>query len=68
MCAGGDPAQLEAELSKQLDRLRALNAIVGKLGEDYPNMQQVMRRVETSIQMRLNQEEEMAASGHVDKI
>lgn len=69
MMCGGQEAQLEQELTRQLDRLRALGAIVSKLGDEYPDMQMNMRRVETSIQSRLNQEEEAAAaSAHVEKI
>ena len=47
----------EQETNKQLDRLRSLSTIVGKLSEEYPNLQNIMRKVESSIQTRLNQEE-----------
>lgn len=47
----------EQETTKQLDRLRALSTVVGKLSEEYPNMQTILRRAELSIQTRLNQEE-----------
>jgi hypothetical protein len=52
------------EITKQLDRLRSLGTIVAKLGEEYPNLQNIIRKVELSIQTRLNQEEE---HGGVDK-
>ncbi|CAF0999398.1 unnamed protein product [Brachionus calyciflorus] len=48
----------EQETNKQLDRLRSLGTIVSKLGEEYPNLQPIIRKVESSIQVRLNQEEE----------
>lgn len=51
-------AQNEQETTKQLDRLRSLGTIVSKLGDEYPNIQTVIRKVESSIQTRLNQEEE----------
>ena len=47
----------EQEMNKQLDRLRSLSTIVSKLSEEYPNLQTIMRKVESSIQTRLNQEE-----------
>jgi hypothetical protein len=50
-------AQNEQETMKQLDRLRSLSTIVGKLNEEFPNLQPIIRRVESSIQTRLNQEE-----------
>lgn len=50
--------QNEQETMKQLDRLRSLGTIVTKLSEEYPNLQPIMRKVESSIQVRLNQEEE----------
>lgn len=49
--------QNEVETMKQLDRLRSLSTIVGKLGEEFPNLQTLIRKVETSVQTRLNQEE-----------
>ncbi len=49
--------QNELETIKQLDRLRSLSTIVGKLGEEFPNLQTMIRKVETSVQARLNQEE-----------
>ena len=54
-------SQSEQELVKQLDRLRSLGTIVTKLGEEYPNLQAIMRKVESSVQLRLNQEEENLA-------
>lgn len=51
-------AQIETELNKQLDRLRSLSTVVGKLSEEYPNLQTIIRKVDSSIQLRLNQEEE----------
>ena len=51
-------AQIEQELNKQLDRLRSLSTVVGKLSEEYPNLQTIIRKVDSSIQLRLNQEEE----------
>lgn len=51
-------AQNEQETIKQFDRLRSLGTIVSKLSEEYPNLQPMMRKVESSIQLRLNQEEE----------
>jgi len=50
-------AQNEQETMKQLDRLRSLSTIVGKLNEEFPNLQPIIRKVESSIQTRLNQEE-----------
>lgn len=50
--------QNEQETMKQLDRLRSLGTIVNKLSEEYPNLQPIIRKVESSIQVRLNQEEE----------
>jgi hypothetical protein len=50
--------QYVQEINKQLDRLRSLSTIVTKLGEEYPNLQNIIRKVELSIQTRLNQEEE----------
>lgn len=49
--------QNEQETVKQLDRLRSLTTIVGKIGEEFPNLQTIIRKVETSVQARLNQEE-----------
>ena len=49
--------QSEQETIKQLDRLRSLTAVVGKLNEEFPNLQNILRKVETSVQARLNQEE-----------
>lgn len=49
--------QNEQETMKQLDRLRSLTTIVGKLSEEFPNLQTIIRKVETSVQARLNQEE-----------
>lgn len=49
--------QNEQETTKQLDRLRSLSTIVGKISEEFPNLQNIIRRVETSVQARLNQEE-----------
>ena len=49
--------QSEQETMKQLDRLRSLTAVVGKLNEEFPNLQNILRKVETSVQARLNQEE-----------
>jgi hypothetical protein len=49
--------QNEQETMKQLDRLRSLSTIVGKLNEEFPNLQPIIRKVESSIQTRLNQEE-----------
>lgn len=54
----------EQELNKQLDRLRSLGTIVTKLGEEFPNLEKVMRKIEQSIQTRLNHEEE---NGGFDK-
>jgi hypothetical protein len=51
-------SQSQQELNKQLDRLRSLGTIVTKLSDEYPNLQKIMRKVELSIQNRLNQEEE----------
>jgi hypothetical protein len=51
-------AQNEQEVMKQLDRLRSLGTIVSKLSEEYPNLQTIIRKVESTIQSRLNQEEE----------
>ncbi len=50
--------QNEQEVMKQLDRLRSLGTIVTKLSEEYPNLQTIIRKVESTIQLRLNQEEE----------
>jgi hypothetical protein len=50
--------QNEQEIMKQLDRLRSLGTIVSKLSEEYPNLQTIIRKVESTIQSRLNQEEE----------
>ena len=47
----------DQESTKQLDRLRSLSTVVGKLSEEYPNLQTILRRTELSIQSRLNQEE-----------
>ena len=47
----------EQETTKQLDRLRSLGTVIGKLSEEYPNLQTILRRTELSIQTRLNQEE-----------
>ncbi len=49
---------IEQEVNKQVDKLRSLNAIINKLTEEYPNLQAIIRRVELSIQSRLNQEED----------
>lgn len=49
--------QSVSETMKQLDRLRSLSTIVGKIGEEFPNLQTIIRRVETSVQSRLNSEE-----------
>jgi hypothetical protein len=49
--------QSEQETIKQLDRLRALTTIIGKIGDEFPNLQTIIRRVEISVQTRLNQEE-----------
>jgi len=49
--------QNEQETMKQLDRLRSLTAIVGKISEEFPNLQTIIRKTETSLQSRLNQEE-----------
>ena len=49
--------QNETETIKQLDRLRSLSTIVGKISEEFPNLQTIIRRVETSVQTRLNSEE-----------
>lgn len=48
----------EQKTVKQLDMLRSLGTIVSKLSDEYPNLQPIMRKVESSIQLRLNQEEE----------
>lgn len=45
------------ETMKQLDRLRSLSTIIAKVGEEFPNLQTIIRRVETSVQSRLNSEE-----------
>ena len=50
--------QNEQVVMKQLDRLRSLGTIVTKLSEEYPNLQTIIRKVESTIQLRLNQEEE----------
>jgi hypothetical protein len=50
--------QNEQELNKQLDKLRSLGTIITKLEEEYPNLQGIIRKVELSIQTRLNREEE----------
>ena len=50
-------SQSEQETMKQLDRLRSLTTIVGKISEEFPNLQTIIRKVETSVQARLNQEE-----------
>ena len=47
----------DQEVTKQLDRLRSLSTVVGKLSEEFPNLQTMLRRTELSIQTRLNQEE-----------
>ena len=49
---------IESDILKQLDKLRSLNTIINKLNEEYPNLQTVIRRIELSVQNRLNQEEE----------
>jgi hypothetical protein len=49
---------IENDILKQLDKLRSLNTIINKLNEEYPNLQTVIRRIELSVQTRLNQEEE----------
>lgn len=51
-------SNIEQELNKQLDRLRSLSTITEKLNEEYPNLQTIIRKVDASIQLRLNQEEE----------
>lgn len=58
MLCGGQLGHLEQEQGKQVDKLRSLSAIVSKLGEEFPDVQTMIRRVETSVQARLNQEEE----------
>lgn len=58
MYCGGKVDTLEQELGKQMDKLRSLSAIVSKLGDEFPDVHATIRRVETSIQSRLNQEEE----------
>ncbi len=50
---------IEQEVNKQVNKLRSLNAIINKLTEEYPNLQAIIRRVEVSVQSRLNQEEEV---------
>ena len=49
---------IESDTIKQLDKLRSLSTIINKLNEEYPNLQTVVRRIESSVQNRLNQEEE----------
>lgn len=49
--------QNDQETVKQLDRLRSLTTIVGKISEEFPNLQTIIRKVETSLQSRLNSEE-----------
>lgn len=49
---------IEQDTLKQQDKLRSLNAIINKLNEEYPNLQTVVRRIELSVQTRLNQEDE----------
>jgi hypothetical protein len=49
---------IESDILKQLDKLRSLNTIINKLNVEYPNLQTVIRRIELSVQNRLNQEEE----------
>lgn len=65
MLCGGQTEHLEQELGKQVDKLRSLSAIVAKLGEEFPDVHANIRRVETSIQTRLNQEEEQPATEKV---
>ena len=52
------PEVYNEEANKELDRLRSLGTIVTKLSEEYPNLQPIIRKVESSIQTKLNNEEE----------
>ena len=43
---------LDSELSKQVDRMQTLSAIVDRLNQEFPHVQPALRRVTLSLSLR----------------
>ena len=50
-------ANCEKKMQEELDKLRSIGTVVNKLSEEYPDLQTTFRKIDMSLQNRLNQEE-----------
>lgn len=53
----GREAECEKKMQEELDKLRSIGAVVNKLIEDNPDLQTRFRKIDMSVQNRLNQEQ-----------